>query len=496
MAQAFMKVQVLLLLVTAMAISCSNCVRDPEVFVASGSVAVLPCIMSSSTKHSAAVTWKRILQSEERTVWRRDKSGLEFRPVGQAPHAHCPHPNFGNADYSLHIEGTREEDAGMYRCEVEGQNVINVMLYVIKVSYTPAEVFEGDQLTLSCSVTPQSMGMTRKWELNGSPITSYSSIQTYTINKVSQKDAGTWSCLIGNKPTNVKASTSLQVKGILVPRDNSQVVYAELGSSVTLPCIFSNEFIVNTSAWKRVSKTSNLPAKLPSFFNISSKPGVSRCSSVQVDRSAYIESVQDGDEGTYQCSGQVKGENGKRVKVERNIQLVTAQALSSYRNGKMTLTCRVSNTSQVTSYEWIHVEYGVNDTRTFTSVQKSTSKVLSVPKEKRLGEWVCRFFNQQQLLGNVTYHLQMMSGLEGQQKSTSGNKVAMIIGLCFLFLLLVLIVLQLYKNHRRRKMILQYPAMETIVHLAANEREFRERVKVREKTQNGACGEDLKSVSV
>lgn len=83
--------------------------------------------------------------------------------------------------------------------------------------------------------------------------------------------------------------------------------------------------------------------------------------------------------------------------------------VSSDRNGKTTLTCRISNPTQVTSYEWIHVEYGVNDTQTFTSVQKSTSKVLSIPKEKQLGEWVCRFYNQQQLLGNATYHLQMMS---------------------------------------------------------------------------------------
>ncbi|KAF4088206.1 hypothetical protein AMELA_G00079720 [Ameiurus melas] len=492
MAQVFMKVDVLFLLATVMAISCSNCVRASEVFVVSGSVAVLPCVTSSSTKHSSAVTWKRIFEREERTVWRRDKSGLEFRPVGQAPHAHCPYPNFGNTNYSLHIEGTREEDGGTYRCEVEGQNFQDVKLHVIKVSLTPAEVFEGDQMTVSCSVTPKIKSVIWQWELNGSPITSSGWKQTYTVDKVSQKDAGIWSCLIKNKETpvltqEVKASTLLHVKGILVPRDNSDVVYAELGSSVTLPCIFSHEFLLNSSSWKRLSKTS----KLPSLFIASSNPGVSGCSSVLRDRSAYIERVQDGDEGTYKCSGQVTGDNNKRVTVERSIQLVTAQVVSSYRNGKTTLTCRISNPTQVTSYEWIHVEYGVNDTQTFTSVQKSTSKVLSIPKEKQLGEWMCRFYNQQQLLGNATYHLQMMSGLEGQEKSTSGNKVVTIIGLCFLFLLLVLIVLQLYKNHRRRKMILQYPAMETIVHLAANEREFRERVKVREKTQNGACGEDL-----
>lgn len=38
-------------------------------------------------------------------------------------------------------------------------------------------------------------------------------MQTYMVSKVSQKDAGTWSCLIGNKQTEGKASISLQVKG-------------------------------------------------------------------------------------------------------------------------------------------------------------------------------------------------------------------------------------------------------------------------------------------
>lgn len=115
------------------------------------------------------------------------------------------------------------------------------------------------------------------------------------------------------------------LSGILVPRDSSEVVYAELGSSVTLPCIFSKEFLLNSSSWKRVPKTSNQPVMLPAFFNASSNAGDFRCSSVQVDRSAYIQSVQDGDEGTYRCSGRVKGDNGKQVKVERNTQLVTVQ---------------------------------------------------------------------------------------------------------------------------------------------------------------------------
>lgn len=120
---------------------------------------------------------------------------------------------------------------------------------------------------------------------------------------------------------------SWSLSGILVPKDNTEVVYAGLGSSVTLPCIFSSEFQLNSFSWKRLPKSSNQPAVLPVYFNASSNPGVSRCASAPVDKSAFLKSVQDGDEGTYRCSGQVKGGNGKRVTVERNIQLVTAQGV-------------------------------------------------------------------------------------------------------------------------------------------------------------------------
>lgn len=50
---------------------------------------------------------------------------------------------------------------------------------------------------------------------------------------------------------------------------------------------------------------------------------------------------------------------------------------------------------------------------------------------------------------SVTCVVASAGGLEGQQKTTSANKIATIIGLCFLSVLLVLIMLQLYKNHRR-----------------------------------------------
>lgn len=74
----------------------------------------------------------------------------------------------------------------------------------------------------------------------------------------------------------------------------------------------------------------------------------------------------------------------------------------------MTLTCHLSNSSQVNSYEWLRVSYGVNSTQTLTSVSKVNS--LKIPKvsEQDNGEWVCRYYGKEGLLGNVTYQLHMM----------------------------------------------------------------------------------------
>ncbi|XP_017555813.1 lymphocyte activation gene 3 protein [Pygocentrus nattereri] len=488
-----MQVQVLILLATTLAISC--CLSEKEVFVESGSVAVLPCVVHSFNAHSSAVQWKKAIGNELKTVWRRDRSGLEFRPVGRGPRAHCPQPNFGKGDYSLHIEGARVEDGGTYYCVVEGNTVyVEVILRVVRVSFSPTEVVEGNELTITCSITPQQGSMVTTWELNGSQEPSRTSFQTLRHSNVSQKESGIWSCLVRRRASGevqLKASASLQVKGILNPKDNPTVVYAEVGSSVTLPCIFSDELISDT--WKKVSTTTSMPVPLPPSFKTPSGPIVT-----QWDRSAYIDTVEEADQGMYKCSGQMKSADGKGVSVERNIQLVIAQVKRLSRSGQMTLTCDISDTNQVTQYEWLRLDSGENATHTLTPLQKSKSKAFTIPKGEanNLGGWVCRFYSQQRLLGNVTYHQEMMSSLMGQNESGSSKKVITVIGLTLLLMLVLLILLQIYKNHRRRKMIMQYPAMETIVHLATNERERRERCKSREKELKASCNADMISTSV
>lgn len=90
---------------------------------------------------------------------------------------------------------------------------------------------------------------------------------------------------------------------------------------------------------------------------------------------------------------------------------LTAVLSSSSSSGQKTLTCELSNTKYVTRYEWLRLDNVENATRTMTPLQISASKSLNIPRgeENGLGGWMCRFYKGERLLGNVTYHQQMMS---------------------------------------------------------------------------------------
>ncbi|XP_043117680.1 protein borderless-like [Puntigrus tetrazona] len=455
--------------------------QEHEVFVAYGSVAVLPCIdETSELSHPSSVYWSRLVENALKTVWRREKSGLEFRPVRDQPRANCPVPNFGKSDYSLHITETALEDGGKYICEVEGRirMVKLINLRVVRASFSPAVVVEGLRTEAVCHVSPGTKSVKINWKQNGAKISRFS------LSKVSQKDEGDWTCQVSYTGGAVESTTSLQVKGISTPPSDSSVVYAAVGSSVSLPCIFTDGLVPHTVSWSRPSTTSYSPLPLPASLNASAGPSAS----------AAIQRVEEGDEGMYTCSGTVKGLNGESNKVQRRMELVVARVSRSSGSGPVTLTCHLSNSDQVTSYEWLRVNYGPNDTQTLTSVQKTVQKTLRIQKvdEEGAGEWVCRYYGKQGVLGNVTYELHLMGALKSGNLS-SGNKTAMVMGLGFLFLVIFLVLFQMYRNYRRKKMIHLYPAMETIVHQAATEREQRERSRPK---MAEACVGDPKPVSV
>ncbi|KAG7469362.1 hypothetical protein MATL_G00127930 [Megalops atlanticus] len=422
-----------------------------EVLVEAGSRAVLPCVTSVPVGNSVTVQWIKVSGSVQTTVWRIEQSGLEFRGVGPGERSDCPHSSFVKGDFSLHIDDMREEDGGEYICRAgQGKWQIQnlVTLRVIQVSFTPALPVEGSNVKVTCKVTPLLMQASHVSTGDGK-------LDMY--HQALGKEEG-------------KATQSLSMRGFVSPASPLTQVYAEVGSAVTLPCVATEG--VTRTFWEK-EQGGTLPPSVQSSNLSSHPPG---------DCSLSVARVEEGDGGTYRCSGTVEGRT-----VQRRLQLVTAQVrsrASEKSNAPVTLTCHLSDERGVTKYEWVRVTYDVNGTRRVTSLNWAKTFKIQKMTEENSGEWACRYYGKEGILGNATYHVPALSYLEGERAAGSSGKAGVITGLTFLFLVTLLIALQMYKNHRRRKMILQYPALETIVHSSSNDREQRERNRTREKEKN------------
>uniref|UniRef100_A0A674EW26 Ig-like domain-containing protein n=1 Tax=Salmo trutta TaxID=8032 RepID=A0A674EW26_SALTR len=402
------------------------------------------------------VLWSKDLKG---TVWRKGKSGLEHWGIGAAQRFRCSHSEVGAGDYSLYIKEVREEDSGNYTCTVQdGEKILSkrILLRVIKVSISPPAPVEGNKITITCSVTPWPQEATVSWMLNEKRVYPDSADYVLSKNQASVLESkasagmmGNWSCVMHKGRKQGKATTALTVRGIVNPSSASAKVYAER---------------LDTSG-------SALP--LPPSFNLSSLLSLPPLGQV-----LGVGQVGQGDGGRYRCSGTVEGR-----RVTREMQLVTAQVLSSSpstQKAPVSLTCHLSDASEVTEYEWVRVTYDLNGTQSESSVQKGRVLGINRVTDRNSGEWACRFHGKEGALGSVTYHLHLMSGLMGDNETGSSSNVAMVAGLGFFLLVLLLVLVQMYRNYRRRKLILLYPALENIVHTIANEREDRERNRVKE----------------
>uniref|UniRef100_A0A8C2WI82 Ig-like domain-containing protein n=1 Tax=Cyclopterus lumpus TaxID=8103 RepID=A0A8C2WI82_CYCLU len=388
------------------------------------------------------------------TVWRKERNGLQYWGYSWFQRVRCPNSRFEKGDFSLQINNVREGDGGV---------VVKVVTSVINY----------------CKVTPWPHGATVRWTLNNSPFVPQAGIaanrgttENVVREKATARLTGNWTCVVDYKGKEGRASAALAVKGVIHPSKDDTKVYAAVGSAVTLPCVFSPSLIPSNPVWEKLKPGflfKPAPGRLPTSFSSSFSQHPS-------DQSASLKEVGLEDEGRYRCSGSIAGQ-----RLTRNMQLVVAKSNSipSKDTGSATLTCQLTDTSEVTDYEWVHVVYDLNGTRSVGSLQKGKSVSISRVSKENQGEWACRFYGRDGILGNITYHIQLMSGLSGQTSLGVSHNTAAMVGLSFLLLVLLLILAQMYKNHRRRKRIFQYPALETIVHTVSNEREERERKQVK-----------------
>ncbi|XP_035018570.1 lymphocyte activation gene 3 protein [Hippoglossus stenolepis] len=459
-----------------------------EVFAEAGSPAVLPCKYSPTSNVSPGIIWSKVTNG---TVWRKQKSGVQLWGSSWSEkgiqRVRCPHNQFERGDYSLQILRVREEDGGVYSCRVEQGDRVDetvVMLRIITVSISPLVPIWGRDISVTCQVTPGfDAAAAVQWMLNDSRFSRQTrvtspgdTLKSIVTEKASARLTGNWTCVVGYKGKEGRASATLTVTGIIQPPSDDTKVYAAVGSAVTLPCVFSSGLNPSSPLWEKL-QTGSLNKRAPSRFALFSPSSPS--SQLPWDKSASLKEVDLKDEGRYRCSGTIKGQ-----RLARNIQLVVAKIDSSVPSKKkrsVTLTCQLSDTSEVTEYEWVRVTNDLN--QAFGPIHKGQTLSISLLSEESRDTWACRFSGKDGILGNITtmitYNDPMMSSLSGQKASGTSQNTAAVVGLSLLLLALLLILAQMYKNHRRKQGIFQYPAMETIIQTVSNEREEREKHRVK-----------------
>ncbi|XP_008290908.1 lymphocyte activation gene 3 protein isoform X2 [Stegastes partitus] len=345
---------------------------------------------------------------------------------------------------------------------------------MFRVSVSPPALLWGNDVLLSCSVTPRPDVASFNWKLNDGPLDPQirtSSDGASVSLKASLRLSGNWTCEVTSGGREGRASAALTVRGILQPSKEDVRFYAAVGSVGSLPCIFSPGLKPSGSLWEKLKPGSLFqPAvdRLPASFSSSSSPA-----QLPWDKSARVDPVGLEDGGRYRCSASVEGQ-----RLARNMKLVVAKIVQTKEKGSVTLSCHLSDTSEVTEYDWLQVTFDPNGTESARSVLKG--KTVRMSQESEQNQWTCRFYGKEGILGNITHRAQLMAGLTGHSSSSGQSQnMAALVGLGLLLLVLLLVLAQMYKNHRRRKQIFQYPALETIVHSISNEREQKERSRVK-----------------
>uniref|UniRef100_A0A3B4A8I0 Ig-like domain-containing protein n=1 Tax=Periophthalmus magnuspinnatus TaxID=409849 RepID=A0A3B4A8I0_9GOBI len=300
-------------------------------------------------------------------------------------------------------------------------------------SISPAVPVIGQSVSIRCDVSggegPSEgegpRGPTVRWMLNGRPYGSrrIRGVQNNELKvTASEKVTGNWTCLLNDGNADGRASGRLGVEGIIRPPGDGARVFAAVGVAVSLPCVFAEGLAPSDAFWERLpteSASERAAVKLPRAFS----PPPSSVSSR--DKSAALSEVEFEDAGRYRCSASVQGQ-----KTQRSLELVTVLSKDAVK-----LTCRLSDPGAVREYEWINATFDLDGMESTGSGQKGQSVNVSRTSG---GRWTCRFYGKQ---GGATP--------APVSRRMSHNAVLLLVGLFVVALVLLLVLIQMYRNQLR-----------------------------------------------
>ncbi|XP_039619595.1 lymphocyte activation gene 3 protein-like isoform X1 [Polypterus senegalus] len=452
---------------------------DYDVFYEKGSTAILPCYRlpsKSTVNRMAVVQWLKVNEdSSDKTIWRVDKSGLEYWSNNILKRAQAHQAHFHKGDYSLSIDHLGEDDAGQYKCRVKyghQEFKVTVNLHILQAVPTEkSKPLEGRSWNMKCIISDKPETVTVRWFHNGKPVQESDRISiknsdaTLTIHNLEPTESGNWTCQVVSNNQTGSASALLQVHGFAEPTSKTTTVYAAIGAPVYLPCILSSGVQPMKTGWQWKPSGSiqiqELKSRQHSISIAESKD--------QSNVSLFLPAVEFKKAGEYICFAEMD-----TLRFHRIVKLVTAQVIvkvsHSAKDGSLaTFSITLSEESGVERYEWVKIKKDSNYTNSSDHTLapeklgpyfgKTVS--ISLLSEEFAGEWVCNLYSKEALLGQIPVHLLLTGMLQGSKSESSKNVPMILIFIC-IFIGFLFITLIVYRYRRRRARNALFPALESV----------------------------------
>uniref|UniRef100_UPI00398EA22C obscurin-like n=1 Tax=Pristiophorus japonicus TaxID=55135 RepID=UPI00398EA22C len=216
----------------------------------------LICSAVSTTYNAAAWTWSsHHLQNQEKNIATASKS--QPIDVNRTYFASRLVPTVGyfNGDkFSVRIVPVLFDDAGVYTCYLESSTYVTIKLITVKVTAEPYDaVTEGDNVTLTCSVSDVTESMRLVWissdgKTVGEKTLNGQNGEEKSLRLIIQKadrGRGNWICALfyQNRP-------QILVPYYLEPSVETDSQRPVMGSDVTLSCTISRLSATVSLHWK------------------------------------------------------------------------------------------------------------------------------------------------------------------------------------------------------------------------------------------------------
>ncbi|XP_037399350.1 B-cell receptor CD22-like isoform X1 [Pygocentrus nattereri] len=330
----------------------------------------------------------------------------------------------------LHLQTVSSEDAGSYSCAVGGSQHLHSTAHSLRVRYPPksvsvsispsGEIVEGSSVTLTCSSDGNPPVKIYTWFKGSTPVGEG---KNYSIPNIRSEDSGEYRCQSWNDHGQ-RISTAVHLNVLYPPK------------RVSVSISPSGEIVEDSSVTLTCSSDANPPEKNNTWFKGSTPVGEGKNYS--------IPNIRSDDSGEYRCKS--RNDLGERrstaVQINvlyppKNVSVSISPSGEIVEGSSVTLTCSSDGNPPVKNYTWFK-EGGTSP------VGSGQNYIIINITADHTGLYYCEAQNDHGALRSA-----------GVPVSFKGYPVilyvALGVGLCFIFLVVLTAVFWRCSESRRKR---------------------------------------------